>query len=59
MLQLKIYYELEEIDPPESLLESLRVYLQRSKDLAYRKAHHNNLLLFTRQLLQLPTMSKA
>ena len=55
---LKIYYELEEFDPLESLLESLRVYLQRSKDLAYRKQHYNNILIFTRQLLQLPAMDK-
>lgn len=59
ILQLKIYYELEEIDPLESLLESLRVYLQRSKDLAYRKEHYSNILTFTKQLLQLPAMSKT
>jgi len=59
ILQLKIYYELKEIDPLESLLESLRVYLQRSKDLAYRKEHYSNILLFTKRLLQLPIMSKA
>ncbi|MFK7808844.1 MAG: hypothetical protein AB8F74_13655 [Saprospiraceae bacterium] len=58
VLQLKIYYELDEIDPLESLLESLRVYLQRSKDLAYRKAHYSNILSFTKRLLQLPAMSK-
>lgn len=59
ILQLKIYYEQGEIGPLESLLESLRVYLQRSKDLAYRKAHYSNILVFTRQLLQLPVMDKA
>ena len=59
ILQLKIYYETGEINPLESLLESLRVYIQRSKDLVYRKAHYSNILIFTRQLLQLPAMSKA
>ena len=59
VLQLKIYYELGEYNPLESLLESLRVYLQRSKDLGYRKAHYHHLLAFTRQLLQLPAMDKA
>ena len=58
VLQLKIYYELGEFDLLESLLESLRVYLQRSKDLAYRKTHYTNILTFTRQLLQLTIMSK-
>jgi len=59
VIQLKIYYEEEEFDLLESLLESLRVYLQRSKNLAYRKAHYLNILTFTRQLLLLPTMTKA
>ena len=59
VLQLKIYYELNEIDPLESLLESLRVYLQRSKDLAYRKAHYSNIISFTKRLLQLSAMSKT
>lgn len=58
ILQLKIYYELEEFDPLDSLLESLRVYLQRSKNLGYRKEHYANVIAFTRQLLQLPVMSK-
>jgi len=58
ILQLKIYYELKEFNLLESLLESLRVYLQRSKDLAYRKKHYENILHFTRQLFQLKAMSK-
>jgi len=58
VLQLKIYYELEEVDLLESLIDSIRVYLQRSKDLAYRKEHYSNIISFTRQLLQLPVMSK-
>jgi len=58
ILQLKIYYQLGEFDLLESLLESLRVYLRRSKDLAYRKKHYNNILTFTRQLLQLNAMNK-
>lgn len=59
ILQLKIYYESNEMNLLESLLESLRVYLQRSKDLAYRKAHYSNIIVFTRQLLQLPAMDKG
>jgi len=34
-LQIKIYYELNEVDALENLLESFRVYLQRRKDLGY------------------------
>ena len=58
ILQLKIYYEQQAFDPLESLLESLRVYLQRSKNLAYRKAHYANIIAFTKQLLSLSTMTK-
>ena len=58
ILQLKIYYELHEFNLLESLLESLRIYLQRSNDLGYRKTHYSNIISFTRQLLQLPAMSK-
>lgn len=57
-LQLKIYYQLQEFDLLENLLESMRVYLQHSKGLAYRREHYNNILTFTRQLLQLPVMDK-
>ncbi len=58
IMQLKIYYEQQEFDPLESLLDSLRVYLQRSKNLAYRKAHYANIIAFTKQLLSLSTMTK-
>ena len=58
ILQLKIYYELKEFDALESLLESLRVYLQRSNHLAYRKRNYENILFFARKLLQLPAMNK-
>ena len=58
ILQLKIYYELKELDALESLLESLRVYLQRKNDLGYRKKNYENILIFTRKLLQLSIMTK-
>lgn len=57
-LQLKIYYELKEFDLLESLLDSLRVYLQRRKDLGYRRENYDNLISFARVLLQLSIMSK-
>ncbi|MFK8005593.1 MAG: hypothetical protein AB8H03_04450 [Saprospiraceae bacterium] len=57
-LQLKIYFELNEYDLLESLLESLRVYLQRRKDLGYRRENYDNLISFAKVLLQLPIMSK-
>jgi len=57
-VQLKIYYETEEFDLLENLLDSLRVYLKRAKGIAYIRTHYNNLLTFSRQLLKLPIMNK-
>lgn len=52
-LQLKIYYELGAFDALDSLLESLRLYIQRSKNLGYRKKNYEYLLTFTRKLIEL------
>jgi len=57
-LQLKIFYELNEIDALESLLDTLRVYLQRRKDLGYRKENYENLIFFVRKLLEKSLLSK-
>ena len=57
-LQLKIFYEQNEIDALESLLESLRIYLQRNKDLGYRKPNYENLIYFVRRLLSKSSFSK-
>ena len=57
-MQIKIFIENKEIEALESLLESLRVYLQRRKDLGYRKQNYVNLIKFSKKLLQLPAMSK-
>lgn len=56
-LQLKIYYEQKEIQALESLLDSLRVYLQRHKNFGYRRENYENLIAFTRRLLGLAVMS--
>ena len=57
-LQLKAFYELEEWDALDSLLESLRVYLQRHKKLGYHREHYVLLLQFTRRLLQLSPVDR-
>ena len=57
-LQIKIYYELREIDALNNLLESFRVYLQRRKDLGYRKENFENLVSFVKRLLAIPYKSK-
>ncbi|KGE87011.1 MAG: hypothetical protein ACE362_10570 [Phaeodactylibacter xiamenensis] len=52
-LQLKVLCEQEEWDAVDSLLESMRVYLQRHKDVGYHREHYLLLLQFTRRLLGL------
>jgi len=57
---LKIYFETDEYDAFESLLESLRTYLQRKAALdATRKASYKNMISLMKKLLQLNIFSKA
>ena len=58
-LQVKIYYELQELDALDNLLESLRVYVQRRKDLGYRKENFENLVNFVRRLMSIPYKSES
>lgn len=57
---LKIYFEGDDFDAFESLLESLRTYLQRKADLdATRKASYKNMISLMKKLLQLNIFSKS
>lgn len=57
---LKIYFETDEYDTFESLLESLRTYLQRKETLdATRKTSYKNMISLMKKLLQLNIYSKA
>ncbi|MBK7939016.1 MAG: hypothetical protein IPJ82_18945 [Lewinellaceae bacterium] len=57
---LKIYYEQDELDAFESLLESLRIYLRRKEALdPARKAAYKNLISLMKKLLHLNPYSKA
>jgi hypothetical protein len=51
---LKMYYELDEINALESLLGSMRTYLQRKKVLGYHKSNYQSIIHFTKKLLKLP-----
>ena len=51
---LRIYYELEEFDALESLLESFRAFIRRHNELGYHKENYANLIGFMRRLLSLP-----
>ena len=57
---LKIYYEQEELDAFESLLESMRIYLQRKEALDQtRKAAYKNLISLMKKLLHRNPYSKS
>ena len=56
---LKIYYERSDLDAFESLVESLRIYLQRKEALdPARKASYKNLVSLMKKLLHLNIYSK-
>jgi len=56
---LKMYYELEEFDALESLLDSFTRYLTRHRDLGYHKKLHLDLLKVVRKLVQTSRYDKA
>lgn len=57
---LKIYYETDEYDALESLIDSMRIYLQRKESLdANRKASYKNLLSVMKKLLQVNILSRS
>jgi len=57
---LKIYYEQGEFDALESLLESMRIYLQRKEALdTARKSAYKNLISLMKKLLNLNPYSKT
>lgn len=49
---LKMYYELDEYAALDSLLESMRTYIQRKKVMGYHKTVFKNLLTYTKKLLK-------
>lgn len=59
IIQLKIYYEKDEHRLIESLLESMRAYLQRKKVLGYHKSNYKNIIRYTKKLLKVNPYSKA
>lgn len=58
-LQVRIFVELKEWDALDSLLDQLRVYLQRKTDLGYRGDSYRQLLHYCRRLRQLPPGDRA
>ncbi|MEK7256022.1 MAG: hypothetical protein AAB316_14820 [Bacteroidota bacterium] len=55
---LKMYYELDEFNALDSLLGSMRTYLQRKKVMGYHKSNYKNILHFTKKLLRTTAYGK-
>jgi hypothetical protein len=55
---IKMYYEQEEIDTLESLLESMRNYIHRKKIIGYHKSIYSNLIRYTRRLVRVNPFDK-
>ncbi len=58
-LLLKTYFELDEYDALDALLESFKQFVTRRKELAYHKENYLNTIKFTRYLLNLNGRDKA
>ncbi len=50
---LKMYYELEEFDALEALIDSFRTYLTRKKVIAYHKTNYKNILSILKKMIYL------
>lgn len=55
---LRMYYEEQEIDALESLLESMRNYVHRKEKIGYYKDIYSNLIKYTRKLLRVNPYDK-
>lgn len=56
---IKIYYEEGEFSALDSLLESLRTYINRKKAMAYHRTIYNNLIRFTKRLVRVSPYNQA
>lgn len=56
---LKIYYELNEIDALESLLESMRTYLNRKELVGAYRPNYQNIIRYTKKLVRINPYNKT
>lgn len=59
IMLLKMYYEQEEYDALESLIESMRAYIQRKKVMGYHRENFTNFLKMTKNLIKVNPYSKT
>lgn len=55
---LKMYYELDEFNALDSLLGSMKTYLQRKKVMGYHKDNYKNIIQYTKKMLKLAHYDK-
>lgn len=56
---LRIYYETNEFDALEALLDSLKMYLRRKDVVGYHKENYNNIVRFMQKLIRVNPFDKA
>lgn len=57
-LLLKIYFENDEFETLEFLLESMRSFIRRKKVLGYHKSNYQNIIRFTKKLIRINPFDK-
>lgn len=55
---LKMFYEQDEWDALDSLLESMRIYLKRKEVIGYHKANYQNIVRYTKKLARINPFDK-
>ena len=58
-LQLKIYFETGEFDALDAHLQSMQTFIRRQKGIGYHKTNYQNIIRYTRRLMQLNTNSRS
>jgi hypothetical protein len=51
-LQLKTYYETDELDALDAHLQSMQTFLRRQRVIGYHRTNYQNIIRFTRRLMQ-------
>ena len=59
VMLLKMYYDLEEYEALDSLLTSIKRFLQRQKLIGYHQENYLNIIRFTRKILELNPYDKT
>lgn len=59
LMQFKMFYEQNELDLVESLLENMRNYLVRKKVVGYHRANYKNIIRLTKKMLKINPYSQS